>query len=336
MQDLSSEESPDGLIANWLHATFGGLAHFVPGAAAARAISRLVIGAANVPGAGLDWLAHRVQDDDSARSEMKRIIVAAAGKAADADPEFATRALISMAGKIALGQTNREAVARQAIELLQSDPAPAGIVGGPSDDFMNVFCDRAEHASSDELRDLFARVLAGEIRRPGAFSLRTLEFIAIMDAELAEAVRAAKPWIIVGDRILDAVTVFGSPDEGTLRLLADTGLLPTGNSQITAAGTGGALLLEVQGKGIVGYGSRDKFNDTHLPFGQLSPTGHQMMSLLPDILDPRLPYKLAECIGAFYDTVPGHTLIRIDVGDVVRSPAGLTLQNAVAVWTRKA
>ena len=333
MQNLPSDESSNGLIANWLQATLGGLGHFIPGAAAARAISRLVIGAANVPGAGFDWLAHRIQDDDAARSEMKRVIVAAAGRAAGEDPEFANRALISMAGKIAIGQINREAVARQTIELLQSDPPSGETAGEPSDDFMNVFASRAEQASSNEMRDLFARVLAGEVRRPGAFSLRTLEFVAIMDAELAGAVRAAKPWVILGDRILDAVTVSRSPDEGTRQLLADTGLLRTGYAWDVAVGTAGALLLEVQGKGIVGYGSRDKFNVMPLGYGVLSPTGRQVMSLLPDIVEPQLPHKLAACLGVFYGRTPGSTLRRVDVGDIDRLEATqLRITNATVAW----
>lgn len=48
------------------------------------------------------------------------------------------------------------------------------------DDWLNLFSRLAEDKSSDELKGLFGRILAGEIRRPGAFSLRTLQFISTL------------------------------------------------------------------------------------------------------------------------------------------------------------
>src|SRR3546814_8158914 len=59
-----------------------------------------------------------------------------------------------------------EHVADTATENAQ--PAP------PDDDWMNRFMRFAEDASSERLQELFARILAGEVVRPGSFGAATL------------------------------------------------------------------------------------------------------------------------------------------------------------------
>ena len=53
------------------------------------------------------------------------------------------------------------------------------------EDWLNYFEQYAEKASSDRMRDLWARILAGEIRKPQSFSLITLRFLAELDQEIA-------------------------------------------------------------------------------------------------------------------------------------------------------
>ena len=53
-------------------------------------------------------------------------------------------------------------------------------------DWLGHFESYAEKASSEKVRDLWARVLAGEIRRPGAFSLMTLRLLAELDRQIAQ------------------------------------------------------------------------------------------------------------------------------------------------------
>jgi len=83
-------------------------------------------------------------------------------------------------------QVNREAVADSAIEHLQEADDPGVDNGAIDEDWMNLFEAGAEKASSDHLRDLWGRVLAGEIRTPGSFSLSTIRFISELDAKIAK------------------------------------------------------------------------------------------------------------------------------------------------------
>jgi len=60
---------------------------------------------------------------------------------------------------------------------------------------MGLFEDVAEKASSEELADLLARILAGEIRRPKSVSRRTLQVASILDAEIVAALNTIRPWL---------------------------------------------------------------------------------------------------------------------------------------------
>lgn len=67
-----------------------------------------------------------------------------------------------------------------------------------SEDWLNYFESYAENVSSEELRSLWARVLAGEIRNPRSFSLRTLRLLSEIDAATAKSFES-----FVSDRITD-------------------------------------------------------------------------------------------------------------------------------------
>lgn len=55
-------------------------------------------------------------------------------------------------------------------------------------DWMTRFLDIAETISDDEMRDLWARVLAGEVKKPKSYSLRTLEVLRNISKEEAEVI----------------------------------------------------------------------------------------------------------------------------------------------------
>ncbi len=65
-------------------------------------------------------------------------------------------------------------------------------------DWINVFAEHAERASSDRMRDLWGRVLAGEIRKPGAFAPATMRVIAELDIQIAKEFEAVARRIIQG------------------------------------------------------------------------------------------------------------------------------------------
>ena len=62
--------------------------------------------------------------------------------------------------------------------------------------------DAAGTVSSEELQTLWGRALAGEIKSPGSFSLRTLEFMKNISQEEALKITKAAPFVINNDFIV--------------------------------------------------------------------------------------------------------------------------------------
>jgi hypothetical protein len=81
------------------------------------------------------------------------------------------RALEFAFGDSVLKQSNREKIARLALEdfTAQTDTQAADAATEIDDDWLNVFVRLAEDKTSEELQQLFGRILAGEIRKPGSF-----------------------------------------------------------------------------------------------------------------------------------------------------------------------
>lgn len=152
-----------------------------------KALDRLIGAGVDIPVA---WLQQQKAKIDAKTASYKLIEEAIAQSAAaeiSGDKETAERALNVLVRKEYRKQINRDGVAKAMIEDLRSngqknfENAGAGketSVKEIDDDWMNVFEQYAENASSDRLQDLWGRVLSGEIRRPGKYSLRTLRFLS--------------------------------------------------------------------------------------------------------------------------------------------------------------
>ena len=64
------------------------------------------------------------------------------------------------------------------------------------DDWLLRWRDSAGRVSSEELQTLWGRVLAGEIKSPGTFSLRTMEFLKNLSQEEARRIAKLAPFVI--------------------------------------------------------------------------------------------------------------------------------------------
>jgi Protein of unknown function (DUF2806) len=157
---------------------------------AGEAVSRLIGGAAEIPAAWLRRVTQGIDDKTAAKSVVNKAVAKAAADLAKNDPEIVQRAVHSLLSKELRHQSNREAIARKTIELLQQDENNEGVSSEQlhhkvDDDWLNIFERYAEEASSVRLQDVWARVLSGEIRHPKTFSLQTLRFVAELDEEIA-------------------------------------------------------------------------------------------------------------------------------------------------------
>jgi len=82
-------------------------------------------------------------------------------------------------------QANIESVtATAAYELKDENDVPES---KPDEDWINRFFSAAQDVSSEEMQKLWGRILSGEIKKPGSFSLKTLDFLRNMTKSDAEA-----------------------------------------------------------------------------------------------------------------------------------------------------
>lgn len=80
-------------------------------------------------------------------------------------------------------------------EELAQDPAEPSS-NTVSDDWLLRWRECAANVSSDELQSLWGKVLAGEVKNPGRYSLRTLEFLRNLSQDEAKAIEKLSPFVV--------------------------------------------------------------------------------------------------------------------------------------------
>ena len=94
------------------------------------------------------------------------------------------------------------------------------------DDWLYSWRDLASKVSSEKLQTLWGQVLAGEVRSPGAFSLRTLEFLKTLSQQEASQIEKLGPFVIDGEFVFRDKTALESEIEfGSLLELEDLGII---------------------------------------------------------------------------------------------------------------
>lgn len=161
------------------------------------------------------------------------------------DPARAERAFQKHFQKVLREQENSDAVLREALEDLSSNP-PDEASSANETELSEDFLDRLEHysaaASTDELRKRWGRVLASEIRRPGTASRKVLRLIDELNSGIALKFESIAKYRI--GKILPKALV------GELDYVVETNLFISG--LIIGAGMGGQIVYfsEVEdGKG---------------------------------------------------------------------------------------
>lgn len=110
----------------------------------------------------------------------------AAARQFEADPELARRAVEHHAAEIVRGQAALEATLRVTAEELNVSPREKDAASEIEDDWLTAYLKEASTKSSEELRALFGKILAGEIRAPGSFSIRTLQSLGLLTQLVAQ------------------------------------------------------------------------------------------------------------------------------------------------------
>ena len=110
------------------------------------------------------------------------------------DPEFPQRASYTFARQILREQSNREKVLGFTKDILKSkkydnsagQQANIAVEKPISEDWFNIFEKEASQKSSEDMQRRFARVLAGEIEKPGSHSIKAVKALGDMDQTTAD------------------------------------------------------------------------------------------------------------------------------------------------------
>lgn len=137
-----------------------------------------------------------------------------------------------MLAKELQAQETREDVARLTLEKLEflesDDPDPNSIHESSNieEEWFAKFDRVVEGVSSDEMKQLLARILAGEIKREGSFSLRTLRFVSELDRRSIEIFEELAS-LHLGDTALFVIEENWNkgPNYDKVKLLLDYGLI---------------------------------------------------------------------------------------------------------------
>lgn len=173
----------------------GGLPRLLLSRPIQQALGRLISGMVNVPTAYFERFSQRVRDQTEAESRITAAVSTAASAIASKDERLVRRSLERWVRQQGDRQQTREEIALRTLEVLSEGDDPIR-AAAPSEDFMRVFEDLAEKVSSDDLKDLMARILAGEIRNPGSVSRRTLQVVAVLDQEIVRTLTEIRPYLL--------------------------------------------------------------------------------------------------------------------------------------------
>jgi hypothetical protein len=173
----------------------GGVLRLMASKPVQQAIGRLIYGITDVPVAYLEQWSQSIRSDTAARKQITSAIAKDALAQALEIPELINRGLYRWTRQLGAKQKIRENVGVRTLNVLAEGDIPAE-AGTPSEEFVSLFEDIAEKATSDALADLMARILAGEIRRPKSISRRTLQAVAVLDQEIVAAMNDIKSYLL--------------------------------------------------------------------------------------------------------------------------------------------
>lgn len=180
--------------ANNLPAEIGGALASIPQGLVPRsikALDRLVGAAIDIPASWLAQQKAKIDAQSAGYAAVESAIAKAAAAEAGATPEIVGRAMEVLVRKAYRKEANVQAAGVAALEdLRENEEANRAEAHDTTteidDDWLNVFERYAEDASTERMQRLWGRVLAGEIRRPGRYAIRTLRFLSEFSQKDAE------------------------------------------------------------------------------------------------------------------------------------------------------
>jgi hypothetical protein len=172
---------------------------------------------------------------------------------------------------------------------------------GTSQEFLTRAESIASEISEEQIRMLFARVLAGEACRPGTFSIRTLETVRMMDQNVAKIFDRFRCHLFAGDIVLatqaaDKLLKDRNITRGDLLELLDASL------------TDDTVAITIKDHREFIYGAKWKMRvsihknspEVFFPVIRLTRTGREIARVLPPLVDEGYFHSLGRVLSEEY------------------------------------
>ena len=160
---------------------------------ALKAFDRLCSALIDVPIGALERRSFEKRAESEARIKITEAVNAQIVQQIKVDSEFPQRASNTFAKKILREQYNLEKILGFATDILKrkkyddstNQQVDSESEKSISEDWFNIFEKEGSQKSTEEVQHRFARVLAGEIEKPGSYSPRTLKTLGELDQNIA-------------------------------------------------------------------------------------------------------------------------------------------------------
>jgi Protein of unknown function (DUF2806) len=123
-------------------------------------------------------------DAVNATAKARRVVkLGMAAKVPDmiaGDEALSMRAVAYLGHEMLVEQANRERIVEHAVEDLRSAPPKEDPKREIDDDWLHTFMKDASTKSAPEMQLLFGKVLSGEIKRPGTFSMKAVRVLSML------------------------------------------------------------------------------------------------------------------------------------------------------------
>lgn len=156
--------------------------------------ARLLTAAVDYPVARMEGSIAELRAESSARVAMINASGRQFAEQMKVSPDYVFAANAKFSQKIIRERVNVDRISEIAIAELKSESLTTANDKEPeappiSEDWLNVFESEAAQMSSEQMQRLFGKILAGEIRKPMSYSIKTLKLMAQLDNEAATLFR---------------------------------------------------------------------------------------------------------------------------------------------------
>jgi hypothetical protein len=189
-----------------------------------KVVDQLFTAVIDIPVAVLEGKADEIRATTQARVELIRKVGGGISDKIQVPQEYSKKASIKYADKVIKEQLNLDEITFNAVSELSSNKQ---LQNGKADsediseDWLNEFENLARLKSSEDMKLVFGKILAGEIVKPGTFSIKTIHLISQLDNQAAKLFQAFCSQAIslrVADNVFDArvVSISGTAQSNSL------------------------------------------------------------------------------------------------------------------------